>query len=140
MKSLRFWKMTALAVAAVMMVACSSSRNLEKSKDEAAMEAVAAAQLADSLQREAYLQKVNDNAQHARFITSKVKFSVEVGNRQMNAISLCQEQGSQCLVDCRAIQVERVAGWNNERGNPFVDPHLLRFSHQTRQGCFRAGR
>ena len=51
MKSLRFWKMTALAVAAVMMVACSSSRNLEKSKDEAAMEAVAAAQLADSLQR-----------------------------------------------------------------------------------------
>ena len=83
MKSLRFWKMTALAVAAVMMVACSSSRNLEKSKDEAAMEAVAAAQLADSLQREAYLQKVNDNAQHARFITSKVKFSVEVGNRQM---------------------------------------------------------
>lgn len=83
MKSLRFWKMTALAVAAVMMVACSSSRNLEKSKDEAVMEAVAAAQLADSLQREAYLQKVNDNAQHARFITSKVKFSVEVGNRQM---------------------------------------------------------
>ena len=83
MKSLRFWKMTALAVAAVMMVACSSSRNLEKSKDEAAMEAVAAAQLADSLQREAYLQKVNDNVQHARFITSKVKFSVEVGAREM---------------------------------------------------------
>ena len=26
---------------------------------------------------------MTDNAQHARFITSKVKFSVEIGNRQM---------------------------------------------------------
>jgi hypothetical protein len=30
-----------------------------------------------------FLQKVNDNAQYAKFITSKVKFSVEVGNQQL---------------------------------------------------------
>ena len=37
----------------------------------------------DTLQKQAFLQKVNDNAQYARFITSKVKFSVEVGAREM---------------------------------------------------------
>ena len=37
----------------------------------------------DTLKKQAFLQKVSDNAQHARFITSKVKFSVEVGARQM---------------------------------------------------------
>ena len=30
-----------------------------------------------------FLQKVSDNAQYAKFITSKVKFSVEVGNQQL---------------------------------------------------------
>ena len=42
-----------------------------------------AAAAADSLNKGELLQKVTDNAQHARFITSKVKFSVEVGNQQM---------------------------------------------------------
>jgi len=37
----------------------------------------------DTLKKQAFLQQVTDNAQHARFITSKVKFSVEVGARQM---------------------------------------------------------
>lgn len=37
----------------------------------------------DTLKQQAFLQKVTDNAQHARFITSKVKFSVEVGAREM---------------------------------------------------------
>ncbi|SFW10888.1 protein of unknown function [Prevotellaceae bacterium HUN156] len=84
MKLLRFWKMTVWVAAAALVVSCGSSRNLQKTQEEAAAAAaVAAAQLADSLQKEAYLQKVNDNAQHVRFITSKVKFSVEVGNRQM---------------------------------------------------------
>jgi len=35
------------------------------------------------LDKEVYLQRVTDNSHHARFITSKVKFSVETGNRQM---------------------------------------------------------
>ena len=84
MKLLRFWKMTVWVAAAALVVSCGSSRNLQKTQEEAAAAAAAAAaQLADSLQKEAYLQKVNDNAQHVRFITSKVKFSVEVGNRQM---------------------------------------------------------
>jgi hypothetical protein len=39
--------------------------------------------LPDTLQKDAFLQKVTDNAQSTRFITSKIKFSVEVGNRQM---------------------------------------------------------
>jgi hypothetical protein len=39
--------------------------------------------LTDTLKKDVFLQQVNDNAQTARFITSKVKFSVEVGNRQM---------------------------------------------------------
>jgi len=39
--------------------------------------------LTDTLQKDAFLQQVADNAQTTRFITSKVKFSVEVGNRQM---------------------------------------------------------
>jgi hypothetical protein len=39
--------------------------------------------MSDPEQRKAFLQQVTDNAQHARFITSKIKFSVEVGNQQM---------------------------------------------------------
>lgn len=36
-----------------------------------------------TLQSQQFLQKVSDNAQYAKFITSKVKFSVEVGNQQL---------------------------------------------------------
>lgn len=36
-----------------------------------------------NLESQEFLQKVSDNAQYAKFITSKVKFSVEVGNQQM---------------------------------------------------------
>lgn len=35
-------------------------------------------------QQQQFLQKVTDNAQYAKFITSKVKFSVEVGNQQLS--------------------------------------------------------
>ena len=37
----------------------------------------------NSQQDKSFLQQVNENAQAARFITSKIKFSVEVGSRQM---------------------------------------------------------
>ena len=37
----------------------------------------------DTLQKEAFIDKVTDNAMQAHFITSKIKFSVEVGNQQM---------------------------------------------------------
>lgn len=36
-----------------------------------------------TLKAQQFLQKVSDNAQYAKFITSKVKFSVEVGNQQL---------------------------------------------------------
>ena len=36
-----------------------------------------------TLKAQQFLQQVNDNAQYAKFITSKVKFSVEVGNQQL---------------------------------------------------------
>jgi hypothetical protein len=38
---------------------------------------------ASTMSAQKFLQKVNDNAQYAKFITSKVKFSVEVGNQQL---------------------------------------------------------
>ena len=37
----------------------------------------------ETIEKIAFLQKVNENAQYTKFITSKVKFTVEVGNRQM---------------------------------------------------------
>ena len=84
MRAQRFLKLTALVVAAVMVASCSSIRNLGhksgKSQDEGKEKM---ALLTDTLKKDAFLQQVTDNAQTARFITSKVKFSVEVGNRQM---------------------------------------------------------
>ena len=87
MKALRFWKMTALVVAAVVVAACGSSRGLGrksgKLRDEAALAGTTAIQQADTLTKGDFLLKVSDNAQVNRFITSKVKFSVNMGNREM---------------------------------------------------------
>ena len=105
MKALHVWTLAAATVALTVMTACGSSRGLgrrsapsddqsvmtvapsyEKSaqnNDQQATVATAPAEQVDTLQREQFLQKVNDNAQHARFLTSKVKFSVSVGNREM---------------------------------------------------------
>ena len=75
MKALGILKTAALAATIVLAASCGSHRKAVKSTPDAVN--------ADTLQKQAFLQKVNDNAQHARFITSKVKFGVEVGNRQM---------------------------------------------------------
>ena len=75
MKALGILKTAALAVTIVLAASCGSHRKAVKSTPDGLK--------ADTLQKQAFLQKVNDNAQHARFITSKVKFGVEVGNRQM---------------------------------------------------------
>ncbi len=113
MKALHVWTLAAIAVVFLTLTACSSSRGLgrrsasasdqqtltqetksskaskaSKKKDkqgDAALDEQDAvlAEQADTLMKEQFLQQVNDNAQHARFLTSKVKFSVEVGNRQM---------------------------------------------------------
>ena len=105
MRAQRFLKLTALVVTAVMVTSCSSIRNLgdkarkshagvksaktvKSSKTEKTVETVETVETntplpTDTLKKDVFLQQVNDNAQTTRFITSKVKFSVEVGNRQM---------------------------------------------------------
>lgn len=76
MKALTILKMAAVAVPlALVTTSCGSHRKAVKETPSVAK--------TDTLQTRAFLQTVNDNAQHARFITSKVKFSVEVGNQQM---------------------------------------------------------
>ena len=74
MKTLRIFKLTALAVVLTVVSSCGTSRKAVKETPVVTPETV---------QQTQFLQKVSDNAQHARFITSKVKFSVEVGAQQM---------------------------------------------------------
>ena len=73
MKSLRIMKLAAAAIVVTMVASCGSTRKVvnETPKAQAAV------------QKQEFLQQVNDKAQHARFITSKVKFSVEVGSQQI---------------------------------------------------------
>ena len=73
MKSLRILKLAAATMAVTMVASCGSTRKVVKETPNA--QAV--------VQKQEFLQKVSDNAQHARFITSKVKFSVEVGSQQL---------------------------------------------------------
>ena len=105
MKTLRFLTVTACMAVLVFATSCSSMKGLGRkgtvipkseraasktvngntaAPDEGAKaEAPEKSVLSDSIQRQAFLLQVNDNAQHARFITSKIKFSVEVGNQNM---------------------------------------------------------
>ena len=100
MKTLRFLTATTCLAALVFATSCSSTKGLGRRSggQKSAKTAIASkttkqavdaeapagsASLSDPVQRKAFLQQVTDNAQHARFITSKIKFSVEVGNQQM---------------------------------------------------------
>ena len=100
MKTLRFLTATTCLAALVFVTSCSSTKGLgrrgggqkntntaitsKKTKRTADLGTTAdSTSLSDPIQRKAFLQQVTDNAQHARFITSKIKFSVEVGNQQM---------------------------------------------------------
>ena len=73
MKSLRIMKLAAASMAMAMVTSCGSTRKVVNETPNA--QAV--------VQKQEFLQKVSDNAQHARFVTSKVKFSVEVGSQQL---------------------------------------------------------
>lgn len=76
MKTVRILKIAALALPLTLaVVSCGTHRK--------AVKETPAVVSPDTLKKQTFLQKVNDNAQYARFITSKVKFSVEVGARQM---------------------------------------------------------
>ena len=76
MKPLRIMTIAAMAMMLTMVIAsCGSKRKAVKETPQVTN--------VDTLKQKAFLQKVTDNAQHARFITSKVKFSVQVGAREM---------------------------------------------------------
>ncbi len=76
MKALRIMTVAVMAIMLTMVIAsCGSKRKAVKDNPQVTN--------VDTLKQKAFLQKVTDNAQHARFITSKVKFSVEVGAREM---------------------------------------------------------
>ena len=67
MKTLRFWKITALFAAIALVVACGSSKGLGRKAESVQVQAQdeARAKLAtvpDTLEKEAFLQKVADNA------------------------------------------------------------------------------
>jgi len=73
MKSLRILKLVAVTMTMFMAAGCGSTRKVVNETPSGQ----------EVVQKQEFLQKVNDNAQHARFITSKVKFSVEVGTQQL---------------------------------------------------------
>ena len=73
MKSLRILKLVAVTMTMFMAAGCGSTRKVVNETPNGQ----------EVVQKQEFLQKVNDNAQHARFITSKVKFSVEVGTQQL---------------------------------------------------------
>ena len=74
MKITRISNVALLAMSVVVVASCGSHH---KTVNETSGVSV------DTLERQAFLQKVNDNSQYTRFITSKVKFGLEVGTRQM---------------------------------------------------------
>lgn len=76
MKASSIAKVAAMAMMLTVVASCGSKRKAVKETPSTVVST-------DTLKKQAFLQKVSDNAQHARFITSKVKFSVEVGARQM---------------------------------------------------------
>ena len=110
MKTARFFRMTLWLAGLMLVAACSSSKGLGRHSDRMQDEqnttskrrvksddvvqrgqqkAVNQASKQDTLvtkgtiDRDSYLGQVADNAQQVRFITSKIKFSVESGNRKM---------------------------------------------------------
>ena len=74
MKPLRILKIAAMAMPLLLATSCSLHRKAAKETP---------APIPQAPQQQALLQQVSDNAQHARFITSKIKFSVEVGAQQI---------------------------------------------------------
>ena len=78
MKASRLFTTVAAAVALTLVLSCKSHRTLTtESNDQAS-------NLVGELTEQQILEKMAENAQSVRFITSKVKFSLEVGSHQMS--------------------------------------------------------
>ncbi len=73
MKPSRIMKLAALVLPLVLVACGTQKKAVKETKTETP----------STMKAQQFLQKVNDNAQYAKFITSKVKFSVEVGNQQL---------------------------------------------------------
>ena len=73
MKPSRIMRLAAL-VLPLMLVACGTNKKAVNDTKTPT---------STSLKSQQFLRQVNDNAQYTKFITSKVKFSVEVGNQQL---------------------------------------------------------
>lgn len=74
MKASSIMKLAVLALP-LMLAACGTKKKAVKETQTT---------VPTTLQEQKFLQKVSDNAQYTKFITSKVKFSVEVGNQQLS--------------------------------------------------------
>lgn len=75
MKSTVFFKLAMMAIV-LTMVACKSSQSVEKQPEvDTAAETVSGQQ---------FLHKVADNAQYAKYITSKAKFRVQIGSKDIS--------------------------------------------------------
>lgn len=73
MKPLPFLKVAILAVP-LFLVSCGAKKNLVKTETPVKSE---------NVEQRQFLQKVSDNAQYSKFITSKVKFQIKVGAQDM---------------------------------------------------------
>jgi len=87
MNTSRYLKLSAWALALVLMTSCGTFRSIfsKKHKSDNSRDAV---ELSDTIARgslmgDDFLRHVERNAQTTHFITSKIKFTVESGNRQM---------------------------------------------------------
>ena len=80
MKASRLFTMVAGAVALTLVLSCKSHRGLttETTNNQQA------STLVGEMTEQEILEKITENAQGVRFITSKVKFSLEVGSHQMS--------------------------------------------------------
>ncbi len=79
MKLSQILKVAVLAMPLILAVSCSTHRKASKQETVSAD----ALDLTAPSQMISFMEKVNDNAQTTRFITSKVKFSLDMGGREM---------------------------------------------------------
>ncbi len=79
MNSPRLLKTALMAMPLVITLACSSQRGLEKDKKQDNQ----TVNQTPAVSKEDILTRVSANQQQARFLTSKIKFSVEMGNHNM---------------------------------------------------------
>ena len=77
-------KLTAWVLLLTMAAGCKSHRDMAKQAAPQTDSATVLNVQGAKLNKKDFLQQVTDNAQHVRFITAKMKFTIEDGNREMS--------------------------------------------------------